>query len=150
MPCRLSFILHHGLSDAQQAVPSIHHNPNKLCAVPGPGHPRIPTAAAAKKARNHPTTHSAPADQFGKDLITAGGVGSLFGLMNLFSRTAGGLASDYVARDFGMRGRLWLLFGTQVRAQHIAWHVLAMRCWYCSFRWDTCSQAVGGYCCAKA
>lgn len=44
----------------------------------------------------------------------AGGLGSLFGLMNLFTRGSGGAISDLVAVRFGMRGRLWVLFTLQM------------------------------------
>lgn len=37
-------------------------------------------------------------------------LGSLFGMMNLFSRPSGGLISDLVAKRWGMRGRLWALW----------------------------------------
>lgn len=53
-------------------------------------------------------------DQFHMSLVTAGGLGALFGLMNLFSRASGGALSDLVAIRFGMRGRLWNLFTIQM------------------------------------
>lgn len=46
-------------------------------------------------------------DQFDLDLTIAGLIGSLFGLMNLFARSTGGLVSDAMGHRFGMRGRLW-------------------------------------------
>ena len=46
-------------------------------------------------------------DQFGLSLVVAGGLGAMFGLLNLFSRASGGMISDLVAVRFGMRGRLW-------------------------------------------
>ncbi|KAL6746826.1 major facilitator superfamily domain-containing protein [Haematococcus lacustris] len=49
-------------------------------------------------------------DQFQMNLTTAGGLGALFGLMNLFSRASGGLLSDLAAVRWGMRGRLWTLW----------------------------------------
>ncbi|MEW5315979.1 MAG: hypothetical protein WDW38_007373 [Sanguina aurantia] len=49
-------------------------------------------------------------DQFGLSLTVAGALGSVFGLMNLFSRASGGLISDIMARYYGMRGRLWALY----------------------------------------
>jgi len=53
-------------------------------------------------------------DQFGLDINIAGIVGAVFGLMNLFCRSAGGLASDVGGKYFGMRGRLWAYFILQV------------------------------------
>ncbi|GAB5368743.1 hypothetical protein AAMO2058_001346200 [Amorphochlora amoebiformis] len=47
-------------------------------------------------------------DRFGLDFTTAGIVASLFGLMNLFARTWGGLASDYCYSKAGMNGRKYL------------------------------------------
>lgn len=46
-------------------------------------------------------------DQFSLSLVTAGGLGALFGLLNLFSRPSGGMLSDVAAHYWGMRGRLW-------------------------------------------
>lgn len=53
-------------------------------------------------------------DHFGLGFTAAGLVSSIYGLMNAFTRTAGGLASDMAARRAGMRGRLWVLFGAQL------------------------------------
>lgn len=52
-------------------------------------------------------------DQFGLSLVTAGALGGMFGLMNVFTRATGGLLSDIVAAKFGMRGRLWVLWTIQ-------------------------------------
>ncbi|HXF65005.1 MAG TPA: MFS transporter [Caldilineaceae bacterium] len=49
-------------------------------------------------------------DYFGLSLSAAGLVASLFGLMNLFARTAGGFLSDKVSAGNGLRGRVQFLF----------------------------------------
>lgn len=49
-------------------------------------------------------------DHFGLNLRIAGILGSCFGLMNLFARSVGGYISDRVAKPYGMRGRLWVLW----------------------------------------
>ena len=49
-------------------------------------------------------------DQFHLELHTAGMLGSIFGLMNIFSRPSGGLLSDFCCKRWGMRGRLWALW----------------------------------------
>jgi len=49
-------------------------------------------------------------DFFDLDLVTAGIVGSMFGMMNLFARSVGGLISDGASVKYGMRGRLWALW----------------------------------------
>lgn len=40
-------------------------------------------------------------------------LGSVFGLMNIFTRAFGGIVSDLCARRWGMRGRLWALWSIQ-------------------------------------
>jgi len=52
-------------------------------------------------------------DQFDLPLTVAGGLGALFGLMNLFARSLGGFLSDQAAQRYGMRGRLWALWIVQ-------------------------------------
>mmetsp|Transcript_20650 Transcript_20650/g.30900 ORF Transcript_20650/g.30900 Transcript_20650/m.30900 type:complete len:541 (+) Transcript_20650:72-1694(+) len=47
-------------------------------------------------------------DRFGLSLTTAGIVASTFGLMNLFARAWGGMASDYAYKNWSMKGRKYL------------------------------------------
>ncbi|MEX0607286.1 MAG: MFS transporter, partial [Halofilum sp. (in: g-proteobacteria)] len=49
-------------------------------------------------------------DSFGLGLATAGFIAFLFGFMNIFARTLGGIASDRFARIGGLRGRVRWLF----------------------------------------
>jgi MFS transporter, NNP family, nitrate/nitrite transporter len=49
-------------------------------------------------------------DEFGVDSSKAGLIAGLFGLMNLFARSLGGILSDLMSKKWGMRGRLWALF----------------------------------------
>jgi nitrate/nitrite transporter NarK len=65
-------------------------------------------------------------DEFGLGLTIAGVLGSVFGLMNLFSRASGGFASDLAAKTFGMRGRLWVMWGMQTAGGALALHLACM------------------------
>ncbi|GKW48808.1 MFS transporter [Halomonas sp. NCCP-2165] len=49
-------------------------------------------------------------DHFDLTLATAGMIAGLFGLMNLFARTLGGVFSDLFARQGGLKGRVRWLF----------------------------------------
>jgi NNP family nitrate/nitrite transporter-like MFS transporter len=49
-------------------------------------------------------------DNFDLTLATAGLIAGLFGLMNLFARTLGGIFSDLFARNAGLKGRVRWLF----------------------------------------
>ena len=49
-------------------------------------------------------------DRFGLDVKTAGLIAGLFGLMNIFARTMGGMFSDLFAKKMGLRGRVIFLF----------------------------------------
>lgn len=49
-------------------------------------------------------------DHFQLDVKTAGLVAGLFGLMNIFARTVGGVFSDFFAKKMGLRGRVMFLF----------------------------------------
>lgn len=48
-------------------------------------------------------------DRFHLDVKTAGLIAGLFGLMNIFARTLGGVFSDKVAKTSGLKGRVWFL-----------------------------------------
>ncbi len=48
-------------------------------------------------------------DRFSLDVRTAGLIAGLFGLMNIFARTLGGVLSDRLARRRGLRGRVSFL-----------------------------------------
>lgn len=52
-------------------------------------------------------------ERFDVEQGLAGVIAGLFGLMNLFARSLGGVFSDLMARRFGMRGRLWAFFVLQ-------------------------------------
>ena len=58
-------------------------------------------------------------DYFHLSLQTAGVVASLFGMMNLFARALGGIASDRCNQRWGLRGRVVLL-GCTVGAEGLA------------------------------
>jgi len=49
-------------------------------------------------------------DYFGVGLATAGLIAGLFGLMNIFARSTGGILSDKIALKNGLRGRVLFLF----------------------------------------
>ena len=49
-------------------------------------------------------------DRFQLDVKTAGLIAGLFGLMNIFARTVGGVFSDFFAKNRGLRGRVLFLF----------------------------------------
>lgn len=63
-------------------------------------------------------------NNFGFGITKAANLAAIFGMMNFFARPLGGLISDLMARQFGMRGRLWWLFtllaggGVSISAQH--------------------------------
>ena len=48
-------------------------------------------------------------DQFSLDIKTAGLIAGLFGLMNIFARTLGGIFSDKIAAKSGLTGRVWFM-----------------------------------------
>jgi len=48
-------------------------------------------------------------DRFHLDVKTAGLIAGLFGLMNIFARTLGGVYSDRLAKTSGLKGRVWFL-----------------------------------------
>ena len=48
-------------------------------------------------------------DRFGLSVGTAGLIAGLFGLMNIFARTLGGIFGDKASIRFGLRGRVMFL-----------------------------------------
>jgi NNP family nitrate/nitrite transporter-like MFS transporter len=75
-------------------------------------------------------------DQFGLTLTTAGLAAGIFGLLALFARALGGIASDRIAFKRGLDGRTLLLFGLIIgeglgllwfsQMQTVAWALVAM------------------------
>ena len=62
----------------------------------------------------HAVAASYYVDRFGLTLTSAGLAAGSFGLLALFARALGGIASDRAAGKFGLTGRTWLLFGLMV------------------------------------
>ena len=62
----------------------------------------------------HAVAASYYVDRFGLTLASAGMAAGSFGLLALFARALGGIASDRVAGRFGLDGRTWLLFALMV------------------------------------
>ena len=58
-------------------------------------------------------------DRFGLDVVLAGVIASLFGLMNIFARTTGGIFSDKIGIRSGLRGRT-LFMGAVLLAEGLA------------------------------
>ena len=58
-------------------------------------------------------------DRFGLSIATAGLIAGLFGLMNLFARTLGGVFGDLAGLRFGLRGRT-LFLGTVLLLEGLA------------------------------
>lgn len=54
--------------------------------------------------------------RFNLNIEMAGAIAACFGLTNCFSRPAGGMVSDVMAKRFGMRGRLWGMWVVQTVA----------------------------------
>jgi len=50
-------------------------------------------------------------DNFKASVIMAGALASIFGFMNLFARALGGIFSDKIGRQYGLRGKALLLAG---------------------------------------
>ena len=67
--------------------------------------------ASAWKSFIHGVAASYYVDRFGLTLATAGLAAGSFGLLALFARALGGMASDRIARSFGLEGRTLLLAG---------------------------------------
>ena len=59
-------------------------------------------------------------DYHGLSPKMAGLLASLWGLMNLFARSLGGVLSDRANSRFGMRGRIWACWAVQ--AEHHVKH----------------------------
>jgi MFS transporter, NNP family, nitrate/nitrite transporter len=51
-------------------------------------------------------------DRFHLNVGTAGLIAGLFGLMNIFARTMGGVFSDRYAKTGGLKGRVWMLYSS--------------------------------------
>jgi NNP family nitrate/nitrite transporter-like MFS transporter len=67
-------------------------------------------------------------DYFHLPLETAGIVASTFGMMNLFARALGGIASDWCSRRWGLQGRV-LLLGSVVAAEGFGMILFAQMRW---------------------
>ncbi len=65
-------------------------------------------------------------DYFGLGLTAAGLVAGLFGLMNIFARTMGGVAGDKWGLKWGLKGRVWCL-GTILFLEGIALMVFSQQ-----------------------
>jgi len=49
-------------------------------------------------------------EYFGTSQLLSGMIASIFGLVNIFARSLGGITSDACAKRYGMRGRIWALW----------------------------------------
>ena len=50
---------------------------------------------------------------FGMSVTVAGAIASIWGATNLFARSIGGFVSDYMNKNYGVRGRLWAYWFVQ-------------------------------------